>query len=149
MGWPDSPIVTRSRWCTGPSNWMPGHRVRPRRCCRLLTLLYRANFADERSAFDPARLLELGVAAGLDEREVGAVLADETLFAAQVRADEREAAELGANGVPFFVFDRGIGVSGAQQAETFTRALERAWSARSPLVTVAAEDAESCGPDGC
>jgi len=115
----------------------------------LLTLLYRANFADERSAFEPARLLELGVAAGLDEREVSAVLADESLFAAQVRADEREAAELGATGVPFFVFDRRIGVSGAQQAETFTRALEQAWSARSPLVTVAAEDAESCGPDGC
>ncbi|QQC88641.1 DsbA family oxidoreductase [Streptomyces alfalfae] len=117
----------------------------------LIGLLYRANFAEERSVFaDDERLVELAAEAGLDEAEVRAVLADPGRYADDVRADEREAAELGANGVPFFVLDRRYGVSGAQPAEVFTQALEQAWGGRSPLTTLAdAGDGEACGPDGC
>lgn len=120
----------------------------------LLQLFYRANFADERSVYADADefLTELAVEAGLDEEAVRKVLADPTAYADAVRADEREAAELGANGVPFFVLDRRYGVSGAQPAEVFERALERAWGERSPLKAVQGEDgaeAEACGPDGC
>lgn len=118
----------------------------------LLDLAYRANFAEERSVFDDERLVELATAAGLDEAEVRDVLADPTAFAEQVRADEREASMLGANGVPFFVLDRRYGVSGAQPAEVFGEALQQAWASRSPLVNVAAStdaDGEACGPDGC
>ncbi|KUL60015.1 MULTISPECIES: DsbA family oxidoreductase [unclassified Streptomyces] len=117
----------------------------------LIGLLYRANFAEERSVFaDDERLVELAAEAGLDEAEVRAVLADPGRYADDVRADEREAAELGANGVPFFVLDRAYGVSGAQPAEVFTQALEQAWGSRSPLTTLAdAGDGEACGPDGC
>ncbi|MEW5660077.1 DsbA family oxidoreductase, partial [Streptomyces cinereoruber] len=115
----------------------------------LLDLAYRANFAEERSVFDADTLAALGVEAGLDETEVRAVLADETAYADDVRQDEREAAELGANGVPFFVLDRRYGVSGGQPAEVFTQALEQAWQGRAlqPLGTGAGADA--CGPDGC
>ncbi|MEV0119958.1 DsbA family oxidoreductase [Streptomyces sp. NPDC050703] len=117
----------------------------------LLGLLYRANFAEERSVFaDDERVVELAVESGLDEAEVRAVLADPDAYADDVRTDEREAAELGANGVPFFVLDRTYGVSGAQPAEVFTQALEQAWGSRSPLTTLAdAGDGEACGPDGC
>ena len=117
----------------------------------LIDLTFRANFAEERSVFDRERLIELAVAAGLDEDESRAVLADATAFAAEVRADEQEAAELGATGVPFFVLDRKYGVSGGQPAELFTQALEEAWGARSPLVNVVAEapDGAVCGPEGC
>jgi predicted DsbA family dithiol-disulfide isomerase len=95
--------------------------------------------------------VELAVAAGLDEAEVRAVLADEDAFAAEVRADEQEASMLGATGVPFFMLDRKFGVSGGQPAEVFTQALEQAWESRSPLVSVVAEASEAavCGPDGC
>ncbi|ODA72600.1 DSBA-like thioredoxin domain protein [Streptomyces sp. AVP053U2] len=65
-----------------------------------------------------------------------------------MREDQREAAELGARGVPFFVLDRTYGVSGAQPAEVFTQALTRAWGERTPLRTVEG-DAAACGPDGC
>ncbi|WP_369214121.1 DsbA family oxidoreductase [Streptomyces flavofungini] len=117
----------------------------------LIGLLYRANFAEERSVFeDDERLVELAVEAGLDADEVRAVLADPARYADDVRADEREAAELGANGVPFFVLDRTYGISGAQPAEVFTQALEQAWGSRSPLTTLAdGGDKEACGPDGC
>ncbi|MGV9508583.1 DsbA family oxidoreductase [Streptomyces tendae] len=116
----------------------------------LLNAFYRGNFADERSVFnDDARLVELAVGAGLDAEEVRAVLADPDAYADAVRADEREAAQLGATGVPFFVLDRAYGVSGAQPAEVFTRALTQAWGERTPLKPVDGGDAEVCGPDGC
>jgi predicted DsbA family dithiol-disulfide isomerase len=43
-----------------------------------------------------------------------------------VRADIQQAQELGVNGVPFFVFDMRLGLSGAQPASTFTQALDQA-----------------------
>lgn len=100
----------------------------------LVQIFYRANFAEERSLYTEGdeRLVELAVEAGLDADEVRKVLADPTAYADDVRADEREAAELGANGVPFFVLDRKYGVSGAQPAEVFTQALTQAWGNRSP-----------------
>ncbi|MFF2505603.1 DsbA family oxidoreductase [Streptomyces sp. NPDC058067] len=118
----------------------------------LIGLLYRANFAEERSVFADADayLVSLAAEAGLDADEARAVLADPARYADDVRADEREAAELGANGVPFFVLDRTYGVSGAQPAEVFAQALEQAWGNRSPLQVIDGGDgAEACGPDGC
>ncbi|MFI8188193.1 DsbA family oxidoreductase [Streptomyces sp. NPDC085946] len=119
----------------------------------LLEILYRANFAEERSVFaDDERLVELAAEAGLDAGAARAVLADPAAYADAVRADEREAAELGATGVPFFVLDRTYGVSGAQPAEVFARALAQAWGERSPLKPVrpgGQPDADACGPDGC
>jgi predicted DsbA family dithiol-disulfide isomerase len=118
----------------------------------LVGLLYRANFAEERSVFDDdERLVELAVAAGLDADAARKVLADPAAYADDVRTDEREAAELGATSVPFFVLDRKYGVSGAQPAEVFTQALTQAWGERSPLQLIQEPggDAEACGPDGC
>ncbi|MEU5667375.1 DsbA family oxidoreductase [Streptomyces longwoodensis] len=117
----------------------------------LVQILYRANFAEERSLFTEGddRLVELAVEAGLDADAVRAVLADPAAYADEVRADEREAAELGANGVPFFVLDRRYGVSGAQPAEVFAQALTQAWGERSPLTLLDQGDADACGPDGC
>jgi predicted DsbA family dithiol-disulfide isomerase len=68
-----------------------------------------------------------------------------------VRADEAEAAALGATGVPFFVIDEKYGVSGAQPTELFAEILEKAWGEKRPAITTiaGAEDAEACGPDGC
>ncbi|MGW2068274.1 DsbA family oxidoreductase [Streptomyces sp. NPDC001953] len=118
---------------------------------RLIQILYRANFAEERSLFTEGdeRLVELAVEAGLDAEAVRTVLADPAAYADAVRADEREAAELGANGVPFFVLDRKYGVSGAQPAEVFTQALTQAWGERPPLKLIEDGGAEACGPDGC
>ncbi|MFJ4815121.1 DsbA family oxidoreductase [Streptomyces sp. NPDC088801] len=118
---------------------------------QLLDLLYRANFAEERSLFDgDERLVELAVAAGLEAAAVRAVLADAEAYADDVRADEREAAQLGASGVPFFVLDRTYGVSGAQPAEVFAQALTQAYGERPSLEIVDGGDgADACGPDGC
>ncbi|MCW8217533.1 MULTISPECIES: DsbA family oxidoreductase [Streptomyces] len=115
----------------------------------LLSLLYRANFAEERSVFDDTVLADLAVEAGLDADEARTVLADPGAYADDVRADEREAAELGATAVPFFVFDRRYGISGGQPSEVFGQALEQAWKDRqvTGLIPVGG-DAAACDADG-
>ncbi|MEV2217341.1 DsbA family oxidoreductase [Streptomyces sp. NPDC050997] len=117
----------------------------------LVQAFYTANFAEQRSVFSEGdeRLVELAVAAGLDADAVRAVLADPTAYADDVRADEREAAQLGANGVPFFVLDRKYGVSGAQPTEVFAQALTEAWGEHAPLKLIDEGGAQACGPDGC
>ena len=66
-------------------------------------------------------------AAGLDAEEARAVL-DSDRFAAEVRHDERRAAELGITSVPFFVVDGRFGISGAQPPDVLVEVLEEAWS---------------------
>ncbi|MFC4504790.1 MULTISPECIES: YbfB/YjiJ family MFS transporter [Streptomyces] len=68
---------------------------------------------------------------GADEAEARAVLAAPDAFAAEVRADERLAADLGTTGVPFFVLNRRYGASGVQSQERFTQVLDHAWAGRS------------------
>ena len=70
-------------------------------------------------------LTDLAVDAGLDRDEVAAVLAGDA-HADAVRADEAQARAYGIRGVPFFVLDRRVGVSGAQPAEHLRAALDQA-----------------------
>jgi predicted DsbA family dithiol-disulfide isomerase len=93
----------------------------------MLTRLYRANFGAERSVFDAESLVAIAGEAGLDTAETREVLAG-TDYADEVRADERRAAELGATGVPFFVIDSALAISGGQRAEVFLQALRQAWN---------------------
>lgn len=69
-------------------------------------------------------LVRLATAAGLEGAAVEAVLAGDA-YAADVRDDEEQAFDLGIGGVPFFVFDRRFGVSGAQPVEVLSQALDR------------------------
>jgi predicted DsbA family dithiol-disulfide isomerase len=94
-----------------------------------LERFYRAYFTEGRSLFDSPSLTALAVEAGLDRGDVGTVLAGDD-YAAAVANDIREAQALGANGVPFFVFDRRFGVSGAQASEVFSQVLARARESR-------------------
>ncbi|MEW2160648.1 DsbA family oxidoreductase [Streptomyces sp. NPDC007189] len=95
---------------------------------QLLDLAFRVNFAEERSIYDRQTLLDVAVEAGLGAEEALRVIDDPEAHAAQVRADERLASELGVSGVPFFVLSRRYGISGVQSVETFTRTLEQAWT---------------------
>ncbi|WP_227982836.1 DsbA family oxidoreductase [Nocardia spumae] len=115
----------------------------------LLDALYQSNFADEQPLFgNRERLAEVAASAGLDAAQVRAVLDDPEAYADDVRSDEQAAAQFGARGVPFFVFDRTYAVSGAQPPEVFAQALERAWADQAPALQVLG-DGEACGSDGC
>jgi predicted DsbA family dithiol-disulfide isomerase len=88
--------------------------------------LFKAHFTDRASVFSHDSLVALAVEVGLDADEVRAVLESDR-FAADVASDADTAAQLGANGVPFFVIDMRYGVSGAQPTELFSQALTEAW----------------------
>jgi len=73
---------------------------------------------------------------------------DSDAYADNVRADIDLARQFGATGVPFFVFDRKYGISGAQETALFTEVLITAWADAHPLITVGSGGA-SCDDDTC
>ena len=80
-----------------------------------------AYFTRGRSMGDRDVLREVALDAGLPADRVEAVLASEE-YAEQVAADIEQARAYGISGVPFFVLDRRLGVSGAQPQEVFAQA---------------------------
>jgi predicted DsbA family dithiol-disulfide isomerase len=85
--------------------------------------LFRAYFHDGRDVGDLDVLAAVAAECGLDGTDVRARLAAREGFDAVGRA-AREAAAQGVSGVPFFVFAGRWAVSGAQEVETFVRALD-------------------------
>ena len=73
---------------------------------------------------EPEVLQRLAEEAGLPADEVREVLITER-FAEEVRADEAQAVEFGIRGVPFFVVDRRVAVSGAQPPEVLLQLLQQ------------------------
>ena len=86
--------------------------------------LYRAYFEQGRDLNDLDVLTDLARVVGLDADDVGAYLESEK-NADRVVASQAKAAELGIRGVPFYIFNGRIGMSGAQPTEVFVRALEQ------------------------
>ena len=93
------------------------------------TRLMHAYFTEGVSIGDVDELQRLGEEIGLPADDVRRVLAGDE-FTQDVRADEAAARQIGITGVPFFVLDERLAVSGAQPVETFERALTQAWRAR-------------------
>jgi predicted DsbA family dithiol-disulfide isomerase len=91
----------------------------------LLEALFAGYFEQARPVFTADDLAPFVAAVGLDPGDMAAMLATDD-FRAQVQEDQRTAAALGARGVPFFVFDRTVGVSGAQPVAAFAAALRKA-----------------------
>jgi predicted DsbA family dithiol-disulfide isomerase len=87
--------------------------------------LMRAYFTEGVAIGDREALVALAADLGLDPDEARAAL-DGDGYADAVREDEQLAQRFGIQGVPFFVLDRRLGVSGAQSAEVLVRALEQA-----------------------
>lgn len=87
--------------------------------------LLSAYFVEGRHVGRVEDLADLAAEVGLDRGLVVTALTGDA-YLDDVRADQRRAAELGIRGVPFFVLDGRLGVSGAQSPETFLAALQRA-----------------------
>lgn len=91
--------------------------------------LLAAYFEQGRHVGRVEELVELGADVGLDADEIRASLADHRYVPA-VKADVAQANAYGIRGVPFYVIDGALGVSGAQSPETFVAALAQARAAR-------------------
>lgn len=91
----------------------------------VLERLFSAHFSEGKQIDDIETLQRLGAEAGLDGRRLSTVLASDE-FADQVRADERAATEIGISGVPFFMANRKVALSGAHSAEVIGQLIEAA-----------------------
>lgn len=114
---------------------------------RLKDALLSAYFEAGRSMGDHEVLAEVATSVGLDASQVADVL-DSDRYADRVQTDLDQARAFGISGVPFYVFDRRLAVSGAQPTEVFAQALAQAAAATEPKLSVLA-DGTVCGPDGC
>lgn len=88
--------------------------------------LFSAYFTEGKNLDDDEVLIQLGMEIGLDSAALRVAL-ENGMYADEVRADIKEAEQLGLRGVPFFVFDRKYGVSGAQDSKVFLETLEKAY----------------------
>lgn len=86
--------------------------------------LFKGYFIEGKNIDDAQTLADIGRAAGLSAEDVKETL-ENKLFEAEIMADIREASSIGVQGVPFFVFNRKYGVSGAQPVQAFSDVFQK------------------------
>lgn len=101
--------------------------------------LFLAYFTAGRNLSDRNTLAEVAAGAGLDRAEVNELLTGDMGLDA-VRAGEVQARRLGVSGVPFFIVNGEVALSGAQPPELFRQAFEQ--------VGEAVMAGEACKVDG-
>jgi predicted DsbA family dithiol-disulfide isomerase len=83
-------------------------------------------FSGYDDAFEHDTLVRLGEKLGIPVAEIRDVLATDR-YAEAVRADHDQAVSLGANGVPFTVLGKRLGIPGAFSVEQYGAAIRQAW----------------------
>lgn len=87
--------------------------------------LFLAHFTEGANLTRHETLAGIAARAGLDHQAAADFLASDEDKDTVARAD-MEARNSGIGGVPFFIFNRRIGVSGAQESDTLVQAMEQA-----------------------
>ena len=93
----------------------------------LVERLFQAYFMQGRAIGEPHELAQIASEAGLDPAAARAML-ESTENLAAVSAEDREARDVGINGVPFFIFNGSTALSGAHDPETLLQAIATARS---------------------
>ena len=111
-------------------NTLNAHRLmlfaeRAGRQDELAEQLFLAHFTEGAVIAEREALADIAARAGLDCKAAAEFLASEADRDTVAQADV-EARSAGIGGVPFFIFNRKIGVSGAQDPETLVDAMEQA-----------------------
>lgn len=91
--------------------------------------LLKAYFVENRFIGDVDVLAEIAEEAGLNGDDARAFVTNPDQLAAVAQSDA-DARQLGVSGVPFFIFNRSIGVSGAQDPATLLAAMQQAVSGK-------------------
>ena len=110
----------------------------------IITKFFDAYFTKNLELSNHDVLKKIALECGLDEKEIDDVLSSDK-YAAEVRADEMQAASYGIHGVPYFVINEKYALSGAQPTGTIKQTLEEI------LREEAVEnlDGMTCGVNGC
>jgi predicted DsbA family dithiol-disulfide isomerase len=111
-----------------PGNTFDAHRLLHLAASRqigdkAMERLMHAYFSEALPVGDRAALANLAPEFGISTNDALAMFESDA-FVEAVRADETRASALGISGVPFFVIDGKIGISGAQPVEVFAKALK-------------------------
>ncbi|WP_059105989.1 DsbA family oxidoreductase [Shouchella shacheensis] len=112
--------------------------------------LLKAYFTEGADVGDHEVLATIANDSGLDKQNVLVVLSGEN-YRNEVLRDQQEGAQIGVQGVPFFVLNRKYAVSGAQPPEAFLEVLNKVWeeeNAQQPLHVVG-EDTKTCSDGSC
>lgn len=86
--------------------------------------ILRAYFLDARDLTDEQTLAGIATDAGLPEADVRKALADPQLRDLVAQSEE-QARQIGVQGVPFFIFNQRVAVSGAHDPEVLLSAMEQ------------------------
>ena len=95
---------------------------------RLVEALFQAYFLQGVDLTQRSELARLAQEAGLSAEQVASCLNSEQARQ-QVRASDTRARQMGVQGVPFFIFNNQVGVSGAHEPEVLLQAMEQAMQA--------------------
>jgi predicted DsbA family dithiol-disulfide isomerase len=87
--------------------------------------IFRAYFIEGRDISRTVTLLDVVAGAGLDRVRAKALLHDAEALA-EIRTAEEQAYRIGVQGVPFFVINNTLALSGAREASAFVDAFDRA-----------------------
>ena len=93
---------------------------------KVMLLLSKAYFEEAKDYSDHNILMEIGVSAGLKEKEVQELLSSDT-YAYEVKQDIQEAGNLGFDTVPTFLFNRKHALVGSQPVGAFIKTLQKAF----------------------
>ncbi len=113
-------------------------------------LLLKAYFTEGKNIDDLNELKNIIEILELNSAEFEKNMSDDQ-FTNEVRSDIQEAGQLRIQGVPFYVFDRKYGVSGAQSADVFLQTLSKSyeeWSQNQNQEALNITKGESCDVDG-
>lgn len=87
--------------------------------------LFRAYFLEGRNIGDLKVLTHVAAEAGLDRTETDTFLASDD-GAVEVKGEEAVGRQLGISGVPYFIFNGSVAISGAQSPDIFVSAIRQA-----------------------
>ncbi len=87
--------------------------------------LFRGYFLEGKNIGDVKTLTHVAAEAGLDRKETETFLAGEK-GVIEVKAEEAVGRRLGISGVPYFVFNGTVSISGAQPPDIFVSAIQQA-----------------------
>ncbi len=94
----------------------------------MVEALFKAYFLEGRDLTEASVLMDIAESAGMDRAAAEAHLQNTELHTQTIDSD-KAAREMGITGVPFFIFNHQVGLSGAHESETLLEAMNEAMQA--------------------
>ena len=108
--------------------------------------LFAAYYTEGKDVGDTETLVAIGESIGLHAGEIRTMLQSDE-YVNDVQLDQYRAQQVGAQGVPFFVFNNKYAISGAQPTDVFVQVLNKVWEEEKPVVEVSLAGG-FCTPEG-